>query len=822
MKTYMNKDRKVRLLINNLTTQLNTVAFSKLKVILGLSPLTREIIFIPIVLSCIFFLTFGQFLSGTSSIATGPDNTFLILPLMHSMSETLSYGEFPFWMNTIMGGIPLYDSPQLSSIYPFYFLNFGLYKTPLDAIFQVNLVTILHYLILLINTYIMLRLLKLKIMPSLLGACLLTLSANMFSYGVWLNIIAPYSWFPLVVGSVFLILENTYPKTGVFLGILSFSLLVQASPAQPLIHTIYVIGILYVCSSIRYIASKQINYLVKSTLNLMIMGVVSLLIASPALIPTILNTKNGIRFIGNFPPVVGDEKIPFEGFLVGQFDPIHLTSTLLPLQTPQVIGSSYIGLGAVFLSLFAIFKVKKDWVIIPFIFLALYGLLSATGSNLGFAQINYQIPFINKIREPVRHIFLFLLGVSVLTPFGLTYLVDTTDRGFRALFYWKHLLIGLVYVILLGITLYSGLTYIGSVDEKYLIIAFVAMVVLILLISLMRGWHRNVLVVVIMVLVIASALQYKRNFPLVQNGDYFSPANLNAIRVAEEISKTEDIKDYRVYFNDTVLNPQFWAMNGSYFGLRGFTGYMNPIPNQTFEQLLLRTNVPNYFEMLGGKYYICLPSVCDASKNLLKNYTFNKEIAGYNLYTTTKALPHYFLIDNIKGSYKSVNEFFSRISQGYDYFKSAYVPAEMAALVADWLKNTQPGTEITTNIRTEKQTANTLTVSLTTKERVIFVLNEFNTPEWHVKVNGVPTPTFNVNLNQVGVMLDSGSNLVQFEYKSEIFNNLLLLRSLVIILTCLTLAWFSWKLYSTGRLKRKALQAEEPAIPYEEAELSKL
>jgi hypothetical protein len=140
------------------------------------SPRAREIILALPALVAAFLVAFRDFLAGNRSIATFQDNTYLILPLFHHISQSFSRGDYPYWMNTIVGGLPLYNVPQFSTTYPFYFFRSGLYVTALDSLFQVHNLTLLHLFILYLNTYVLLRVLRLAPLPSFLGASLFAFS----------------------------------------------------------------------------------------------------------------------------------------------------------------------------------------------------------------------------------------------------------------------------------------------------------------------------------------------------------------------------------------------------------------------------------------------------------------------------------------------------------------------------------------------------------------------------------------------------------------------------------------------------------------------
>src|SRR5579862_1579683 len=135
-------------------------------------PRVWEALLIPFILFGIFWIFLGKYLGGGYSTATFLDNTHFMLPLFAHISKSLARGEFPYWINSIAGGIPLYNTPQFSVLYPFYFFGWNFYRTPLDASLHVHYITLFHVGILLVNTYVMMRILHLRIVSSVVGATL--------------------------------------------------------------------------------------------------------------------------------------------------------------------------------------------------------------------------------------------------------------------------------------------------------------------------------------------------------------------------------------------------------------------------------------------------------------------------------------------------------------------------------------------------------------------------------------------------------------------------------------------------------------------------
>ena len=131
-------------------------------------------------MSLLYFFAFRKYLAPGRSISTFQDNTYLIHPLFSHISRSFSRGEYPYWMNTLMAGLPLYNMPQFSVTYPLYFFRSGLYADPLSALTQIHYLTLFHIFVLYLNTYFLLRVLRLAPLAALLGASLLAFSPNTF------------------------------------------------------------------------------------------------------------------------------------------------------------------------------------------------------------------------------------------------------------------------------------------------------------------------------------------------------------------------------------------------------------------------------------------------------------------------------------------------------------------------------------------------------------------------------------------------------------------------------------------------------------------
>ncbi|MBV8807535.1 MAG: hypothetical protein JO033_02575, partial [Acidobacteriaceae bacterium] len=91
--------------------------------------------------------------------------------------------------------------------------------------------------------------------------------------------------------------------------------------------------------------------------------------------------------------------------------------------------------------------------------------------------------------------------------------------------------------------------------------------------------------------------------------------------------------------------------------------------------------------------------------------------------------------------------------------------------------------------------------------RALLLLNEYYRPDWKASVNGTPVRTFRVNLNQIGVLLNPGNNLIDLQFEPTLYIALIWLQRVAILLLFgyVTYYWLSTRRH-IGRV-RKWLQA---------------
>ncbi len=146
----------------------------------------------------LFALRFWPAFAHGELYAPFRDNIWLYGPLFSRASEIALTGNFPYWLDTVLGGFPLYQTPHFSATYPFYFFGLLNYGKALEVLYTLSYVTCFQTLILYLNLYVLLRVAGAGGLASLCGATVGLVSGNTEVSAHWIAIAAAWSWFPLL------------------------------------------------------------------------------------------------------------------------------------------------------------------------------------------------------------------------------------------------------------------------------------------------------------------------------------------------------------------------------------------------------------------------------------------------------------------------------------------------------------------------------------------------------------------------------------------------------------------------------------------------
>lgn len=295
-------------------------------------------------------------------------------------------------------------------------------------------------------------------------------------------------------------------------------------------------------------------------------------------------------------------------FQVDQLSISSLTGVLFRLEGAAV-GSPYVGVVALASACVAAFSRPRSWIAGSLLFIAVYSIISSTGSNLGLAYINYLIPLLNKIREPSRFLVLFQFAIAALAALGIDELRKTVSRGdggaalkrrpFIAL--WASAFFSVVALLAAGDRIVS---VVPPLVPVFILVSLILMTALLA----RRSWaHRGVVAALLWggAALVLLAVEVKWIPPLVSISTYNTGGGRELDRVFDRLVALDPKREYRVIF-DGKIDKQVASMLASYKGIRTLNAYFNPAPSRQFDELYYHgPRSSNYFQALGAKYLVC-------------------------------------------------------------------------------------------------------------------------------------------------------------------------------------------------------------------------
>ncbi len=722
----------------------------------------RRDVFALVALVVIWIVILWNAFDPARSFALYMDNEFFIGTVLSAMSDAFGGGEWPLRMTTALGGLPIYNLAQLSPFYPFYFAPLPLFETPLDAVRSMHWITLLHVLIFAMNMFILLRVMGVARTAAVTGAALVAFSANSVAYAVWMTIVAPYAWFPLYLAGIVGVIENRASAKYPSMAVGAIVLLVLASPSQPLIHAVLVTCVLFLFRWWHNRSNTLAHATRASFIKLVAIAVVSFLIAAPAILPTVIEFGDMIRWIGPYPAVAGYDRIPFEAFLIDQLSIAELGGVLVKI-TSKAVGSQFTGPIVVTLALLAVITRARSWIAIAMAALAVYALASSTGSNLGLAYVNYYLPLVNKIREPSRFLLLFHVAIGILAALG----IDEVRRiASSAQPFALRILGGLVTAIaLMSVAAAFALGGHGATFAPAFIAPtlLLAMGVITILAARSRWRLRGETVGLLWSAAALATLTINVSWtpPLIATSHYLNKDGVALDTAISRVANLDPNHEYRLIFEGSI-DKQMAAMLASYQNVRTLNSYINPAPLRQFQELYHHgPRTDNYLQILGARYLICR----DCAGAGYRGYKFLESIHGYELHEAPDALPHVQIVQRVDGQFDGLADFVGKAA-GHDLSRGLLFVEPGATVTLD---EKGPGVGACI-LREDIRKNNRMRYLVSCGTPGVLVLNEFHAVPWRVTVNGVTSAALKVNGNQIGVRLGGGAQVVEFTYRPWTFS----------------------------------------------------
>jgi hypothetical protein len=701
------------------------------------------------------------------------DNVWLYGCLFSRASEIALTGDFPYWIDTVLGGFPLYTTPHFSVTYPFYFFGLLNYGKAIEVMYTLSYLTCFHSFILYLNLYVMLRVAGAKGLASLCGATIGLVCGNTETYAAWITIAAAYSWFPLLIAGMIRLLRAPLAFGSIVLFSLAAALICTASPAQPVIQSAFVSAIFFTAGLIWRLRKDGLRAAGTLLLGLAISTVIAVALAAVAFLPMALATSDMIRAVGNHPPVLGHASVPWESFNVSQLEPHYLSHLLFGSGDLSVLGGLYVGPFALLGVLLCVIAYRRAdatqrFFLLTFALMAVYFLMAGFGTHFGVAYLHFHVPLLNRMREAARNLVIFTTFTALLAGIGFQVLIDVAtgkhelSRGWRRYFLIATLFGLLIFGVALAIDDYARLT-------SWLVLAILLPAFVLIPASTRRQRFFNTGLISLACL--ASILSPPRTLPF-SLSEYNRADNLTSHRVLRRVAQLPDISNYRVAIVDPDFSPITWADNASFYGIRTFYFMFTPVPYSQFKEMF--DERPSFRKLRGAKYLICAPTANppDPKANLL----FTE--SGYRVYALSDAMEPYALVHGIK-AFPDSRSFRVAMVRGFDYQHIAGVqgsPDQQLSVLLRDIKGRANAEPVPNEVKPINRTPNLVSIVTDSKRPGLLILNERWSTDWHARVDTNPTKIVQVNLIQPAVAVPAGRHHVEFEYKPMLFWYLLILQ----------------------------------------------
>ena len=382
---------------------------------------------------------FGLFLLGliffsdilrSGGLFTERDLASFFIPPRHFWVACLKSGEFPLWNPLNFGGHPFFATLQPGVIYPPDILYFLL---PFDTAF--DWIIIGHFFLAGSFTYAFLRFFDAGRGASFLGASIFQFGGYLLSLHSLLSALLSLAWLPLILllfaRAIRLNSLGTAAWAGVVLAISFFG-----GGVETIFGTCVALGIM---AAFARSFGGDVMFSLKA---LLVAGLVFAGLSSIQMIPFLELASQSVRQSGlNYHEATtwSASPIDFISFLVP--DPYGSLTDIKKYWVRQSwLKTLYVGgipffLAAIYLSKGR--KVNYFWLV-----LAAFSLFLALGGyNPLYPYLHKYVPQVNKIRYPVKFLFLGMFALCMMAGLGLQHLLDSVRGDKAKLFRWSAIIL---------------------------------------------------------------------------------------------------------------------------------------------------------------------------------------------------------------------------------------------------------------------------------------------------------------------------------------------------------------------------------------------
>jgi len=434
---------------------------------------------------------------------TERDLSVFFIPPRLFWVDAIKSGEFPLWNPYYYSGIPLLATLQPAIFYP---LNILLLILPFELAF--NWIIILHFFLAGVFTFLLLRELGASITGSLIASLVFMLSGYLISVHNLLSTLLSVAWVPLIIFLYLRAIKRSSLIYAIFTGI-ALAIMFTGGGIEVVYGTLGLLLFLALLPeaflslysenpphpdplpqgerepkvisppltggdegeggrfSESEDSSKNCAYLTKRIAYLLLAATIFLLLSAVQLFPFLELSYHSIRADGlsYFEATTWsmDLKDLIQFFIPDPYG--YGTSEAKYWSNQSWLKTIYIGTIPFILSVF--FFVEKGRKTLPFIFILLFSFILAFGKNSAiYEYLYYYLPSFNKIRYPVKFLFLVFILFSISAGLGWDSLRQNFEQGRKS---GKWIILCLLCLATLSAIAFGLLSYFAQEVKDYLI-----------------------------------------------------------------------------------------------------------------------------------------------------------------------------------------------------------------------------------------------------------------------------------------------------------------------------------------------------------------
>ena len=698
-----------------------------------------------------------------------------VYPLQSFAAKSWASGEIPFWNPFTFAGMPFLADLQVGFFYPLNRL-LGLFLMPDGNISfsALQVLIIVHFLISQINTYFLSRSLKVSSIGSVISAIGYSFSLMMVCHSIHPMIVQHLAWFPLVLMFFIKGVNDSDIKSGILSGLIYGMSMLSGHTQMALYEglVLFFVFVWYLFVGIKDGGQKGLRTafpIISAALTIAIAAGIFMIQFMPTneLVKHSKRSNSTYEFVTEGSLQMQQSLTAFVPKLFGNRNGDN--DTTVPYHLKDAPGhyywetSFYFGISILALGLFGFIAGIKRREMQLMLGLSIFAFLFALGSNGFMFDFFYNLPFFGLFRNPVRMMFITILGFSLAAGVGFDALFGQEDKSLSKKLY-------IAFGSILGIALlgaFGAFTHIVETPEEFqsavnqygLLASLFALLTMFIALTANKLKYNSIIAgvglifVVFIDLYLAGADFNKTSAEPMTN---YTSLFTNAPQMRDTLTPNFPNNVFRVKMrlnNDkgqTIAKPMEdnQGMLDNILLIEGYNPlYLNRmiVPIAPYSRILDMKNVRYSLEI-------------DSAAGQLA--FVNKPNAMGNAWFVYKAN----VIPTETLSKASVNSDMSIMSK-YDFRNEVVVEEQpqisLSGDIADSVNH---------SVKLEKYENNYIKYSATTAQNAILCFSETYYPEWKAYINGKEAKLYAANYGFRAVELPAGTHTVEMKYESAAYS----------------------------------------------------